>query len=103
MAALSPPRVFRRLADRGAFFRGLPFRWVLHLALSLTRSVIVHVATSYSREDPQSECSRPCDNLSLASAEPIYIGAGDSGSQGYRPDLLQNVTDQGHHMLTSGV
>ena len=60
MAALSPPRVFRRLADRGAFFRGFPFRCVLHLALSLTRSIIVHVATPYSREDPLHEC----DNLS---------------------------------------
>ena len=38
----------------------------------------------------------------VASAAPIYIGAGDSASQGYRPDLLQDVPDQGHHVLTSG-
>ena len=38
----------------------------------------------------------------LASAEPIYIGAGESASEGYRLDLLQDVPDQGHHMLTSG-
>ena len=37
----------------------------------------------------------------LASAEPIYIGAGESASEGHRPDLLQDVPDQGHHMLTS--
>ena len=53
-----------RLAGRGAFFRGFPFRWVLHFALSLTRSITVLVATPYSREDPLNECSRPCDNLS---------------------------------------
>ena len=35
-----------RLAGRGALFHGLPFRWVLHFVLSLTRSVIVHDATS---------------------------------------------------------
>ena len=33
---------------------------------------------------------------------PISIGEGDSASQGYRLVLLQNVTDQIHHMLTSG-
>ena len=53
-----------RLAGRGAFFRGFPFRWVLHFALSLTRSITVLVVTPYSMEDPLYECSRPCDNLS---------------------------------------
>ena len=43
--------LFRRLAGRGALFRGFPFRWVLHFVLSLTRSVIVHDAASCSRED----------------------------------------------------
>ena len=38
----------------------------------------------------------------VASAEPIHIGAGDSASQGYRFDLLQDVADQGPHMLTRG-
>ena len=57
-----PP--IRLPAGRGALFRGFPFRWVLHLALSLTRSMTVHVATPYSREDLLSECSRPRDNLS---------------------------------------
>ena len=42
--------LFRRLASRGALFRGFPFRWVLHFVLSLTRSVIVHDATLSSRE-----------------------------------------------------
>ena len=38
----------------------------------------------------------------MASAEPIHIGAGDSASQGYRFDLLQDVADQIRHMRTSG-
>ena len=56
--------LFRRLVGRGTLFRGFPFRWVLHLALSLTRSITVHDATLYSREDPLYDCGRPCDNLS---------------------------------------
>ena len=56
--------LFRRLARRGALFRGFPFRWVLHFVLSWTRSVIVHDATLSSREDPLFECGRPCDALS---------------------------------------
>ena len=36
----------------------------------------------------------------VASAEPIHIGAGDSAREGSRPDLFQDVPDQGHHMLT---
>ena len=35
----------------------------------------------------------------MASTEPIHIGAGYSVSEGYRPDLFQDVPDQGHHML----
>ena len=38
----------------------------------------------------------------MASAGPIFIGAGDSASQGYRFDLLRDVADQDRHMLTSG-
>ena len=37
----------------------------------------------------------------VASAEPIHIDARDSASEGYRPDLFQDVPDQGHHVLTS--
>ena len=36
----------------------------------------------------------------VASAERIHVGAGDH--QGYRLDLLQDVADQDHHMLTNG-
>ena len=100
---------FCRLAGRVALFRGFPFRWVLHLALSLTRSIIVHVATLYSRKDPPSECSRPCDNLSCLCFTALWFQQSQSvlmhqksASEGYQPDLLHNVPDQGHHVLTSG-
>ena len=55
---------FRRLAGRGVFFRGFPYPWVLHLVLSLNRTVFMHDATSCFRED--SLCYRvgPCDTLS---------------------------------------
>ena len=46
----------------GSLFASPLFR--LHLALSLTYSIIVHVATPCSRENPLSECNRLCDNLS---------------------------------------
>ena len=44
----------------------------------------------------------PLLHCPVASADPIHFGAGDSASQEYRFDLLQDVADQGHHMLTSG-
>ena len=65
--------LFRRLAGGGAVFFGFPFRWVPHLALSLTRSITVHVATSYSREDTLSECSRPCNNLSCLCFNALWL------------------------------
>ena len=64
---------FRRLAGRGAFFRGFPFRWVLHVVLSLTRSVIVYDAASCSREDSQNECGRPCDALSCLFFSALWL------------------------------
>ena len=53
-----------RLSSRGALFCGFPFRWVLYVVLSLTRSVIVHDATSCYREESLFECGHPCDALS---------------------------------------
>ena len=38
--------LFRPLAGRGGFLRGFLFRWVLHFALTLTRSLTMHDATS---------------------------------------------------------
>ena len=56
--------LFYRLAGRGPFFRGFPFRWVLRLALFMTRCLTVQDATSCPREDPLYECGRPCDTMS---------------------------------------
>ena len=65
---------FRRLAGRGALFRGFPFRWVLQLcSLSLTRSVIVYDTASYSREDSLYEGGRPCDALSCLCFSALWL------------------------------
>ena len=79
---------FRRMAGRVAFFRGFLFRWVSHLVLSLTRSVIMHDAASCSREDYL--CERGPKRYivmllfcPMASAEPIHIDAADSVNEGY--------------------
>ena len=97
---------FRRLASRGAPFRGFPFRWVLRFALSLTRCPTGHYATSYAKENLLFEYSRPCDNLSITvlwlQQSQSFFGAGDSASEGYRPNLFQDVPDQSRHMPTSG-
>ena len=52
--------LFRRMAGRGAFFRGFPVRWGLHIALSLIRSVSLHVIEACSEENLPDECNRPC-------------------------------------------
>ena len=48
--------LFRRLAGRGAYFRGFPFRWVLHFVFCLIRGVALHESPSCSREDSLDEC-----------------------------------------------
>ena len=62
MGALSPLRFFRRMAGRGAFFRGFPFQWGLHICLSLFHSVSFRAVKACSEEDLLNECIRPCDN-----------------------------------------
>ena len=57
-------RLFAAWWVEAPFFRGFHFRWVLHVVLSLTRSVIVHDATPCSKEDSLYDCGRPCDALS---------------------------------------
>ena len=59
-ASFSPSR----LGSRGAFFCGFPFRWVLHLVLSLSRCVIVYGAASCPREGSLSECECTGETLS---------------------------------------
>ena len=69
-SSLKPPRpmcdghpfaspLFRRLAGRGALFCGFPCRWVLHFALSFTRCLTVHDATSCPMENSLFERGRP--------------------------------------------
>ena len=53
--------LFRRLAGRGALFRGFPFRWVPHFVFYLIRGVALHESLSCSGEDSLDECGRPCD------------------------------------------
>ena len=43
--------LLRRLAGRGAFFCGFPFRWVLHFVSYLIRGVALHESSSCSREN----------------------------------------------------
>ena len=80
--------LFRRLAGRGACFHGFPIRWVLHFALSLTRSITVHDATPYSREDPVYECGRR-DNLSCL----FYTGLWLRQSQSILVQEIQRTKD----------
>ena len=70
--------LFRRLAGRGALFRGFPFRWVLHFVLSLTRGVTLHDSASCSREDSLDECRRPCDALPCLLFPALWLQATQS-------------------------
>ena len=40
--------------------------------------------------------------FTMVLVEPIHFDAGDSVTEGYRPDLLQDVSDQRDHMHESG-
>ena len=65
--------LFRRLAGRGALFRGFPFRWVLHFMFYLIRGVALHDSASCSREDSLDECGRPCDPLSCLLFSALWL------------------------------
>ena len=57
--------LFRRLAGRGALSRGFPFQWVLHFALSMTRCLTVHDATSCTMDMNVGAHAIPCRASSL--------------------------------------
>ena len=101
-------QLVRRLSGRGALFRGFPCRWVLHFVISLTRSVIVHDAASCSREDSLYECGRPRDTMSCLFFTSLWLQrcqsilVQDIQPANFFYDLLQDVLDQGHHILTGG-
>ena len=65
--------LFRRLAGRGLFFRGFPFRWALHFVFYLTRGVALHESPSCSWEDSLDECGRPCDPLSCLLFSALWL------------------------------
>ena len=56
--------LFRRLAGRGSFFRGFPFRSALQFVLSLARCLALQDTAPCSRKDSLYECGRPHDTLS---------------------------------------
>ena len=97
----------RLLAGRGAFFRGFPFRWVLHFVLSLTRSVIVHDSASCSREDSLHEvCARAILYLAFSflicgfdATNPYWVQETQSAKD---TDMTcsKMASDQSHHFLT---
>ena len=95
--------LFRRLAGRGAFFRGFLFRWILHLVPSLTRSVIASRSRKilYVNVWPMWHivvlllfC------LWLQRSQSLLVQEIQSAKDIYWPDLFQDVPDQSRHMLT---
>ena len=77
--------------------------------LFLVRCLISQDATPCSTKGTLNECGRPARYpvtsflyCPMASAEPIHIGARDAANQGCRFDLLHDVSEQSHHVLTSG-
>ena len=101
--------LFRRLAGRGALFRGFPFRWVLHFVLSLTRSITVHDATSCFMEDSLYECGRPCDVMSCLFFPALWLQRSQSllvqeiqPAKDIELTCYKTFPDQGHHMFTDG-
>ena len=70
--------LFRRLAGRGAFFCGVPFRWVPHFVFYLIRGVALHESPSCSSEDSLDECGRPCDPLSCLLFSALWLRCNQS-------------------------
>ena len=70
--------LFRRLAGRGAFFSGFPFRWVLHFVFYLIRGVALHESPSCSGEDCLGEYGRPCDPLSCFLFSALWLRCNQS-------------------------
>ena len=78
MAAFAPPLLFAAWRVEAPFFRGFPFRWVLHFVLSLTRGVVLHDSASCSMEDSLDECGRPCDTLSCLLFSALWLRCNQS-------------------------
>ena len=74
MAALSPPRPFRRLASRGSPFRGFPVWWTFQFAVYLSRCLTLHDPVPCYRYRVQTQCSRPYDILSCYFYTALWLG-----------------------------
>ena len=90
--------LFRRLAGRGAFFCGFPFRWVLHFVFYLIRGVALHESPSCSR-DSVDEYGRPCDPLSCLLFSALWLRCNQSSlvqavCKRSRPHMFYNVPIQ---------
>ena len=71
-AALSPPRISAAWRVEAPLSVVLPFRWVLHFALSLIRCLTVQDATSCPIGNSPFECGRPyCDLSCLFFTAPL--------------------------------
>ena len=104
-----PHRFFAAWRVEAPFSRGFLFRWVLHVVLSLSRSVIVYDATSCSMENSLFECGRPKNDLSCLFFTALLLHRSQSmlvqenqPVKDIQSDLLQGVPNQGHRMLTGG-
>ena len=65
--------LFRRLAGRGSFFRGFPFRWALQFVVSLVHCTTFRDLAPCTRKDSLNECSRPCDALSCLFVTALWL------------------------------
>ena len=99
---------FAALAGRGVLFCGFLFRWVLHLVVYLIRGFTLHESSSYSRENspwwlwsPMRSSILPSLLCSVASLQPIFIGAGDSVSEGCWSHMFFDILVQRCYMPPS--
>ena len=72
--------LFRRLAGRGSFFRGFPFRWALQFVFSLPdltgRSTLLQERSLVRKRSPSRHLVVPFLHCLVASAKSIHIDAG---------------------------
>ena len=106
MAAPSPHRLFAVWRVEAPFSSVSLLRWALQSAFSWTRCLTVHDATSCAREDSLDECGRrrasPLLPCGFSGAELYWCMRFSHAKDIYRLDLLQDVANEGHHILKSG-
>ena len=95
--------LFRRLAGRGAFSCGFPFRWVLHFVAFLIHGITLHRSSSYSGDDSLDDCGCPCDPPSCLLFSALWLRCSQSllvqpVSKGSWPHMFYDVPVQRCHM-----